>query len=60
MAADLAVPGACLIPPELLARIPGCESGRPPLSVRELQGGGRLNRCLLVCTGAGRFVLRLQ
>jgi thiamine kinase len=47
-----------LIPPALLARVPGCEDGRPPVDCRVLQGGGALNRCHLVVTREGRFVLR--
>jgi thiamine kinase len=58
MDADLARADAQLIPPRLLPRIPGCESGRPPVDVRVLAGGGWLNRCLYIRTSAGRFVLR--
>jgi aminoglycoside phosphotransferase (APT) family kinase protein len=44
--------------PELLALLPGCESGQAPLGVERLAGGS-VNRTLLVHTARGRFVARL-
>ncbi len=44
--------------PELLALLPGCESGQAPLGVERLAGGS-VNRTLLVHTTRGRFVARL-
>jgi aminoglycoside phosphotransferase (APT) family kinase protein len=48
-----------MITSELLRHVPGCESGEPPYS-QELIGGGRVNRCFLVRTRQGRFVVRLN
>ena len=36
-------PESGLIPDEVLAAVPGCESGRPPLAVHALAGGGGHN-----------------
>lgn len=47
-----------MIPPELLALIPGCEDGRPPLAVQALPGGRGCNQILRVDTSQGRFVWR--
>jgi aminoglycoside phosphotransferase (APT) family kinase protein len=41
----------------LLAAVPGCESGAPPLVMRALAGGGH-NDVRLVETTAGKFVVR--
>ncbi len=57
MAADLAQAGG-MIPAEVLARIPGCEDGRPPIAVRPLPGGRGCNEVLRVDTAQGRFVWR--
>lgn len=48
------------IPPEVLARIPGCEDGRAPLAVQALPGGRGVNRVLRVDTPQGRFVWRCR
>jgi aminoglycoside phosphotransferase (APT) family kinase protein len=53
--ADLIPP---LIPGVVLAAVPGCESGRPPLAVQVLAGGGGHNDVRLVETSAGKFVVR--
>jgi aminoglycoside phosphotransferase (APT) family kinase protein len=58
MASQLPQASIDVIPAELLAHIPGCGSGRPPREVAVLTGGGRHNRCLVVTTDEGRFVLR--
>jgi aminoglycoside phosphotransferase (APT) family kinase protein len=50
--------GAGVIPAQLLARVPGCESGRPPLAVRSLPGGRGCNEVSCIETPAGRFVWR--
>ncbi len=47
-----------MIAPEILALIPGCADGRPPLAVQSLPGGRGCNRVLRVDTDEGRFVLR--
>jgi aminoglycoside phosphotransferase (APT) family kinase protein len=47
-----------VIPAEVLARIPGCEAGRPPLDVQPLPGGRGCNLVLRVDTPQGRFVWR--
>src|SRR5690606_30448667 len=47
-----------MIPPHLLALIPGCEEGVPPTSVQPLPGGRGCNVVLRVDTEAGTFVLR--
>jgi thiamine kinase len=57
VAADLAQAGG-VIPADILARIPGCEDGRPPLAVSSLPGGRGCNQVLRVDTSAGRFVWR--
>ena len=41
------------IPAELILRVPGCESGDPPLSMRPLAGGGGVNSVWRVVAGAG-------
>jgi thiamine kinase len=43
----------------LLQHVPGCENGDAPYS-QELLGGGKVNRCFLVRTRRGRFVVRLN
>jgi aminoglycoside phosphotransferase (APT) family kinase protein len=48
-----------MIAGDLLRFVPGCEDGDPPYS-QELIGGGRVNRCYLVRTRRGRFVVRLN
>ncbi len=47
-----------MIPAAVLARIPGCEDGRPPLAVQPLPGGRGCNEVLRVDTTQGRFVWR--
>lgn len=47
-----------MIPPELLALVPGCEQGRPPLAVDSLPGGFGRNEVLRIVTVDGRFVWR--
>jgi thiamine kinase len=47
-----------MIPPEILALIPGCADGSPPLAVQPLPGGRGCNLVRRVDTGTGRFVLR--
>ncbi len=47
-----------MIPAEVLACIPGCEAGRPPLDVQPLPGGRGCNQVLRVDTSQGRFVWR--
>ncbi|HTQ35901.1 MAG TPA: phosphotransferase [Steroidobacteraceae bacterium] len=47
-----------MIPAEALALIPGCEDGRPPLSIAPLPGGRACNQVLRVDTAQGRFVWR--
>lgn len=47
-----------MIPAEVLACIPGCEAGRPPLAVQALPGGRGCNQVLRVDTSQGRFVWR--
>ncbi len=51
---------ARLIPPAALACIPGWGEGLLGQGVSLLAGGGQLNRCVLVCTPDGRFVVRLR
>jgi thiamine kinase len=48
-----------MIPADILPHIPGCEGGEPPYS-QELLGGGRVNRCYLVRTRRGRYIVRLN
>jgi aminoglycoside phosphotransferase (APT) family kinase protein len=48
-----------VIAPSVLARIPGCETGRAPQRITTLSGG-KLNKSFRVDTGAGSFVLRLN
>jgi len=47
-----------VIDAQLLQRIPGCESGVPPLGLHALPGGRGVNQVLFIATHAGRFVLR--
>lgn len=47
-----------MIPAAVLARIPGCEDGRPPQAVQPLPGGRGCNAVLRVDTAQGRFVWR--
>lgn len=47
-----------MIPAEVLARIPGCEAGRPLLDVQPLPGGRGRNQVRRVDTAQGRFVWR--
>jgi aminoglycoside phosphotransferase (APT) family kinase protein len=47
-----------MIEAPLLARVPGCETGQPPLQVQPLSGGRGCNTVLRIDTHAGRFVLR--
>lgn len=47
-----------MIPAEVLALVPGCEDGRPPLAVQPLPGGRGCNEVLRVDTPQGRFVWR--
>jgi thiamine kinase-like enzyme len=47
-----------MIPIEVLAHLPGCEDGRPPLAVQALPGGRGCNEVLRVETAQGRFVWR--
>lgn len=49
----------CVIAPDVLARIPGCETGRPPERISALRGG-KLNKSFRVDTRAGAFVLRFN
>jgi aminoglycoside phosphotransferase (APT) family kinase protein len=49
--------GGSVIPAEVLAAVPGCEDGRPPLATRQLPGRGR-NEVLRIDTTQGRFVWR--
>jgi thiamine kinase len=48
-----------VIAPSVLARIPGCETGRTPERIAALPGG-KLNKSFRVDTRAGSFVLRLN
>jgi aminoglycoside phosphotransferase (APT) family kinase protein len=62
MAKDLQAPGRTdlipgPLPEEVLAAVPGCESGRPPLAIHALVGGGH-NDVRRVDTTAGKFVVR--
>jgi thiamine kinase len=50
--------GTRVIPAALLARVPGCANGRPPLDVQPLPGGRGCNQVLRVETAQGRFVWR--
>jgi thiamine kinase len=47
-----------VIEPALLARVPGCEHGRPPLCVEPLSGGRGCNAVVRIDTASGQFVLR--
>lgn len=47
-----------MIEEALLARVPGCEHGEPPLQVEPLSGGRGCNDVMRIDTGAGQFVLR--
>lgn len=47
-----------MIPADILALIPGCAEGQPPLLVQKLPGGRGCNLVLRIDTMAGRFVLR--
>ncbi len=47
-----------MIPPELLALVPGCGQGRPPRLVDALPGGHGRNEILRIDTLQGRFVWR--
>jgi aminoglycoside phosphotransferase (APT) family kinase protein len=47
-----------MIPAAILALVPGCEDGRPPLAVQPLPGGRGCNEVLRVDTSRGRFVWR--
>src|SRR5687767_961136 len=47
-----------MIPPEVLAHVPGCEQLRPPRAVRPLRGGQGRNEVLRIDTTEGSFVLR--
>jgi thiamine kinase len=47
-----------MIPDSVLARIPGCEQGQPPMAIQILPGGRGCNSVLRVDTRDGRFVLR--
>jgi aminoglycoside phosphotransferase (APT) family kinase protein len=47
-----------MIPADILALVPGCADGRPPLQVLPLPGGRGCNLVLRIDTTAGRFVLR--
>ncbi|MGC4027399.1 MAG: aminoglycoside phosphotransferase family protein [Steroidobacteraceae bacterium] len=49
-----------MIDPAVLARVPGCEDGRPPRVQRPLPGGRGCNDIRYLETGAGRFVLRTR
>ncbi len=49
-----------MIPVEVLARIPGCEDGRPPLAQQPLPGGRGCNEVLRVDTSQGSFVWRCR
>lgn len=49
-----------MIPQELLLRIPGCEDGRPALSLERLAGGRGCNKVWRVESPRGMFVLRLR
>jgi aminoglycoside phosphotransferase (APT) family kinase protein len=48
------------IPQELIRRVPGCESGDQPLSVRPLAGGRGANSVWRVATSVGDFVMRFR
>lgn len=60
MAAEVS-PGRILTLPsrEVLACVPGLESGRPAYRIERL-GGGTVNEVFRIDTSAGRFVLRLN
>jgi thiamine kinase len=47
-----------VIPAQLLAMVPGCESGTPPQAVQRLDGAAARNAVWRIRTGAGEFVLR--
>jgi thiamine kinase len=47
-----------VIPAQLLARVPGCEAGQPPLDVQALPGGRGCNQVLRIDTTQGGFVWR--
>jgi thiamine kinase len=47
-----------MIEEALLARVPGCEGGSPPLQIEPLTGGRGCNAVVRIDTRAGRFVLR--
>jgi thiamine kinase len=47
-----------MIEASLLARVPGCEAGQPPLQVEPLSGGRGCNAVMRIDTRTGRFVLR--
>lgn len=49
-----------MIDPAVLACVPGCEDGRPPLAQRPLPGGRGCNDIRYLATDAGRFVLRTR
>jgi aminoglycoside phosphotransferase (APT) family kinase protein len=57
LAEDLPATAEAALIPEVLAAVPGCESGRLPLAVRSLPGGGH-NDIRQVDTTTGRFVVR--
>lgn len=60
MAQDLSPAGALgVIPPSVLARVPGCEAGERPDAIAALPGG-LINKSFRVDTRAGSFVLRLN
>ena len=48
------------VPAQLLAQVPGCESGAPPLRIQVLTGGRGVNSVWRVQTMQGDFVMRLR
>ena len=60
MAEAVSTAGGLTPPPDwALARVPGLETGEPPLRVERL-GGGTVNQVFRIDSRAGRFVLRLD
>src|SRR5690606_9032656 len=49
---------AAMIPPHVLAQVPGCANANPPLAIVPLPGGEGRNEVLRIDTTEGRFVWR--